>query len=85
MIGQLRKDGVIIAILNDDGVWAADDPELSAVAKVLNAIESPDDNWDVGDHHVPFGVASLRRAARKLKANVELAQPIKPLPEGYVS
>lgn len=92
MIGSLvNGDGVAVAVLDDDGRWrpAPDvEPELlplaEAQAKVLNVTHSPLDH-QVGDHHLPFGVMAMNRAAYALRLRVELSAPIPKLPDGAIA
>ena len=90
MIGKLTQDGVDIAILEDNGDWSSPpdgDEVTEAMAELLNVAHHPVKNSQTGDHHLPFGVMALNRAAGALGegVQVELAQEIEPLPEGAIS
>lgn len=81
MIGYFDHGGGRI-VLNDQGVWEADKP---VVADALNETFGPD-SGGIGDHHRPYGVARLCRAADAFGAEPHVTvKPYPPLPDGVVS
>jgi hypothetical protein len=56
-----------------------------SLAQYLNTFYDPRANHETGDHHLPFGVAVLGRAAAKLKMESKLTKPVAPLPPGVVA
>ena len=77
MIGELTLGDESVASLNDDGEWGSDTPEL---LHVLNQSFHPLRDAETSDHHRPYGVAALDRAAFALGLEVRLAQPVGPDP-----
>lgn len=84
MIGSVLIDDIPLVSLDDTGKWVADDPDAAELAAALDITDDP---WhgQTGDHHLPFGVASLNRVAARLGGQATLAQPVEPLPEGAVA
>lgn len=77
MIGELTLDDDAVATLSDDGEWGSDTPEL---LHVLDQSFHPVRDAEMADHHRPFGVAALDRAAFALGLEVRLPQPVGPDP-----
>lgn len=82
MIGFFPLGPGRTAVAGDDGRFITDpaDPDMTESLNMLYARD------EVGDHHRPFGVARLCRAAAAFGAEPTIAvEPYPPLPEGAVS
>jgi hypothetical protein len=84
MIGTLRLGPRRTASLAEAGAWVCSPPD-AAMEDYLNDTHDPDDAHP-GDHHRPFGVAAVERAATALGVTFELmVEPYGELPTGAVS
>lgn len=82
MIGTITAPDGRVATMNDQGNWESDDAETVETLELLHGLGSS----QPGDHHQPFGVARLLRAANDLGWAPHVAvEPYGPLPEGVVS
>jgi hypothetical protein len=91
MIGQLtdRDTNEPLATLEDSGEWSpvgdGTNPLTRPLVALLDAGFHPFRNDEAGDHHLPFGVMAMNRAAAALGLRVTLAKEIAPLPEGAIA
>ena len=85
MIAKLSKNGVPLAVLNDDGSWSPAEPDAQPVADYLNVYYDPRRRDQPGDHHAGFGRVAASEAAAALGATLEAVDPLPPLPEDAVS
>lgn len=85
MIGKLTSNGTAVVTMTDAGDWEPAAEEYKPVAAILNASCHPLKHSEVGDHHLPFGIMAMNRAAQRLGFRVELEREIPPLPPGAIS
>jgi hypothetical protein len=77
VIGQLLKNGRPVVELGVDGAWtlvATDNPIAQRIHEFLT--QAAVNEREVGDTHLPPGVAVLSRAAKVTGLEMQLAAPL---------
>jgi len=83
LIGNLRDDkGKVLYVLNDKGVWEADQGEPEMV-ELMNTMYPGFKLYMSGDHHLTAGFPSLMKAADELELNPTFGKS-DPIPKGVV-
>ena len=81
MIGQLLKDGKVVATLTEKAVWEGDD---EVIVTRLNLLYDPKKATGAAAL-LPYGIGVIEKAGADMGLEVKLYKKIEPLPPDVVS